>query len=535
MLATTLKKLFNTFKSLQNSQYAPIIVIFLFSVIYSLVFNAIDFIRYPVKYGNIWINTVLLFILTIPLVFYYFLVASINKTIFTVITLITVFFSSITLYFIILYKIRIYLLDTFILLLQTNPHEARGVISIELIIMTISITLFTAVFLYKYNRIYSKVMFTRTKVISIILLSPILLLLYFSRPVIPYAFLYAINMYNKFQTIINHPRTDISQLPSSFDEIKNKDLTIVFIIGEAARSDHFSINGYARETSPNLKKLQVISLPNIDSIYGVTNRAVPLMMTRATKDNEDVTYKENSFISLFNKHKFTTAWISNQDLIDNSYSNIASFANEASIKKQIIWSKKDNKDFSVTNAAILDENMLPELDELLKIKNRKLIVLHCMGSHWEFHKHYPVTFIKFTPICTTSNVSRCDRDELVNNYDNSILYADYFISQVIQRLMNKYAIVIYCSDHGEFLGEDGYYGHIPGIQRKEITNPAMFVWMSDEYKKRNPEKYSNLLKNKNKHLPIYILFHSILDAASIQSEVVDNSLSIFSTVSTKHN
>ncbi|MCX8125278.1 MAG: lipid A phosphoethanolamine transferase [Spirochaetes bacterium] len=528
MIKTIFESLRSKWVSFINTKYGNIIVILIFSIIYSLVFNAIDFMRYPVKYGNTFLNTLLLFILTIPLVFYFFLVVSINKTLFTVVTLLTTFLSSMMLYFIIVYKVRIYLFDTFILLLQTNPHEAKGVLSFDLVIMTLTITLCAALFLYAYNKFYNPAIGKQIKIILIFILSPILLVLYFSRPVMPYAFFYAINMYNKYQTIIHQPRTDISKLPSFFNKEKNSDLTVVFIIGEAARADHFSINGYTRKTSPNLEKLQVVSLPNIDSIYGVTNKSVPLMMTRATKEKEDITYKETSFVSLFNKHGFTTAWISNQDLIDNSYSNIAAFANEASIKKQIIWNKKDNKNFSVTNASILDENMLPELDELMKIKNRKLIILHCMGSHWEFHKHYPDTFRKYMPICTTSNVSRCNHDELINNYDNSILYADYFISEVIRRLQNTNAIVIYCSDHGEFLGEDGYYGHIPGIHRKEITNPAMFVWMSDEYKKRNPEKYTNLLKNKNKHLPTYIIFHSILDAASIYSKAADYTLSIFS-------
>lgn len=527
-MKTMLKKIFTPCSSFQNTKYGNIIIILVFSVIYSLVFNAIDFIRYPVKYGNTIINTILLFILSIPLVFYYFLVASIHKKLFTIITLLTTFLSSIALYFIIVYKVRIYLLDTFILLVQTNPHEASGVISFDLIIMVMSILLVTTLFLYYYNKLHNDAPFRRIKIIFILLLSPVLFLLYFSRPVMPYAFFYAINMYNKYQAIIHQPRTNISQLPSTFNQEKNADLTIVFIIGEAARADHFSINGYPRKTSPNIEKLQVVSLPNIDSIYGVTNKAVPLMMTRATKENEDITYKETSFVSIFNKHGFSTAWISNQDVIDNSYSNIAAFANEASIKKQIIWNRNTKKDYTVTNAQILDENMLPELDELLKNEKRKLIVLHCMGSHWEFHKHYPDTFHKFVPICTTSNVSRCDHDELVNNYDNSILYADYIISQVIKRVIDKNAIVIYCSDHGEFLGEDGYYGHIPGLHRKEITNPAMFVWMSDEYKKRNPEKYNNLLKNKNKQLPNYILFHSILDAASINSTAANYELSIFS-------
>ncbi|HOJ29441.1 MAG TPA: sulfatase-like hydrolase/transferase, partial [Spirochaetota bacterium] len=343
-MKTTLKKLFTTYTSFQNTKYGNIIIILVFSVIYSLVFNAIDFIRYPVKYGNTVINTVLLFILSIPLVFYYFLVASIHKKLFTIVTLLTTFLSSIALYFIIVYKVRIYLLDTFILLVQTNPHEAGGVISFDLIIMVLSITLATAVFLYYYNIQHNDALFRRIKIIFILLLSPVLFLLYFSRPVMPYAFMYAINMYNKYQTIIHHPRTDISKLPSSFNEEKNHNLTVIFIIGEAARADHFSINGYPRKTSPNIEKLQVVSLPNIDSIHGVTNKVVPLMMTRATKENEEITYQETSFVSIFNKHGFTTAWISNQDVIDNSYSNIAPFANEATIKKQIIWNKNSKKD-----------------------------------------------------------------------------------------------------------------------------------------------------------------------------------------------
>jgi len=527
-MKTTFNRLFNICISILNTKYANIIILLIFSVVYSLVFNAIDFIRYPVKYGNTFINTILLFILSIPLVFYFFLVASLNRTLFTIITLLTTFLSSIVLYFIIVYKIRIYLLDTFILLLQTNPHEASGVISFDLVIMVLCITLITALFLYYYNKLYHNTFAKRIKITIILMLSPALFLLYFSRPVMPYAFIYAINMYNKYQKIIHQPRTDISELPSSFNEERNYDLNVIFIIGEAARADHFSINGYTRKTSPNIEKLQVVSLPNINSIYGVTNKCVPLMVTRATEHTFETAFKETSFVSIFNKHGFTTAWISNQDVIDNSYSNIASFANEASIKKQIIWNTKSIKNYSIKNANILDENMLPELDQLLKINNKKLVILHCMGSHWEFHKHYPDAFRKFIPICTTSNVSRCNHDELVNNYDNSILYADYFISQVIQRLIHKNAIVIYCSDHGEFLGEDGYYGHIPGIQRKEITNPAMFIWMSDEYKKRNPEKYNNLLENKNKQLPSYVIFHSILDAASITSAAANYKLSIFS-------
>jgi glucan phosphoethanolaminetransferase (alkaline phosphatase superfamily) len=525
-LEDIMKKFSNFTDTLFRKNYSEFILLFIFTLCYSLLFNAIDFIRYPVKSGNA-ISTILLFVLSIFLVYYFFLLASINKILFNATVIITTFISSITLYYIILYKIRVYLLDTFILLIQTNVHEAIGVISIDLIVFTCIITLFSIAFLYLYNKKLT-CSSLKNKFIVIILLTPLLFSLYFSRPVMPYSFFYAVKMYKQYVNIINQPKTDISQFPSTFDEKKNKDLIVIFIIGEAARADHFSINGYKRTTSPLIEQLQVISLPNINSFFGVTNQAVPLMLTRATNKSFEIANKETSFISIFNKHGFTTAWISNQDIIDNSYSNISSFANEAQILKQVIWNVSSKKDYSIINSKILDENMLPSVDHLLTLPNRKLIVMHCMGSHWEFHKHYPDSFLKFTPPCTVRNVSRCKQDELINSYDNSILYVDYIISEVIKRLLNKNAIVIYCSDHGEFLGEDGYYGHIPGISRKEITNPAMFVWMSSIYKKKNPEKYLNLIKNKDKNLPNYVLFHSILDAASIDGTVVNKNLSIFS-------
>ena len=265
-----MKKLHNFIDKLFRKNHSEFVLLFIFTLCYSLLFNAIDFIRYPVKSGNA-ISTFLLFVLSIFLVYYFFLLASINKILFNAIVIITTFISSITLYYIILYKIRVYLLDTFILLIQTNINEALGVISIDLIIFSCIITFFSIAFLYLYNKklTYSNL---KNKLIVIITLTPLLFSLYFSRPVMPYSFIYATQMYNKYINIINQPKTDISQFPSTFDEKKNKDLIVVFIIGEAARADHFSINGYERKTSPHIEQLQVISLPNINSIFGVTNQ-----------------------------------------------------------------------------------------------------------------------------------------------------------------------------------------------------------------------------------------------------------------------
>jgi len=510
---------------LSKSNSKNILAIFLLSIVYSIIYNLIDFIRNPVN-GS-FIDTLILFLLSIILVFIFFLALSLNKIIFNVITPLTMALSSIALYYILIYKIRIYLLDTFILLIQTDINEAMGVVSFELIIFVLITIIITIFFLKRYNKnIHSPK--NKVKLLLLLLLSPLLLILFKSRIIMPYAFPYSIKMYNEYMINISKKRNDISKYQSSFNYEKNKDLVIVFIIGESARADHFSINGYKRETSPMLKKYKAISIPNIDSIYSVTNKCVPLMLTRATEENFEIASTETSFISIFNKHNFTTAWISYQDVLDNSYSNIAPLANEAHYKIQMDLHPQAKSKFQIDRGKMLDEVMIPEMEKIIKKdSNPKLIIMHSIGSHWNYNLHYPEKLQKFNPICTTSNVSRCATDELINSYDNSILYTDYFIANVIDKVKNMNSIVIYCSDHGEFLGENNHYGHIPGIRSKEITNPAMFVWMSQEYKTKNPQKYINLQRNKNYRYKNEILFHSIIDAADITGEIINPKLSIF--------
>jgi len=502
-----------------------IYIILFFSVVYSVIFNLIDFIRNPVKAG--FMATLLLFLLSVVLVFLFYLAASLNRLLFNLITIISVLFSSIALYYVIIYKIRVYLLDTFILILQTNIQEAMGVMSYDLVLFVLVMLVLTVLFLKRYN---SKERFKgyKIRIIILLLLSPALFSLTKSRIIMPYAFPYAVKMYSVYTENISRPRTDISKTATSFDYQKNKDLVLIFIIGESARADHFGINGYSKPTSPEIEKAGAVSLPGIDSIYSVTNQSVPMLITRATEKALAPAYTETSFLSIFNKHGFTTAWISYQDMIDGSYSNIAPLSNEAHIKVHIDINPAVKSGFSLERGKMLDEDMLPSLEQALKRDNNpKMIVLHSIGSHWDYNKHYPEDLQKFNPVCTNSNVKRCSHDELANSYDNSILYTDRFIASVIEHVKNMNSIVIYCSDHGEYLGENGNYGHIPGVRSKELTNPAAIVWMSDKYKNKNPDKYSNLLKNKDHKYQTSIFFHSILDAASIKGQIINRKLSIF--------
>ena len=112
-----------------------------------------------------------------------------------------------------------------------------------------------------------------------------------------------------------------------------------------------------------------------------------------------------------------------------------------------------------------------------------------------------------------------------NSYDNTIVYSDYVWHSLINRLRRRNAVLLYLSDHAESLGEDGYFIH--GTDRPEVRRPACFVWYSDEFARRYPDKVSALRANKNKQWKTYMLFHSVLSAADVESAYIDPRLDIF--------
>jgi glucan phosphoethanolaminetransferase (alkaline phosphatase superfamily) len=114
---------------------------------------------------------------------------------------------------------------------------------------------------------------------------------------------------------------------------------------------------------------------------------------------------------------------------------------------------------------------------------------------------------------------------MINSYDDTILYSDYVWNQIINRVRNKNAIVIYLSDHSENLGEDGIFGH--GKEHWALHYPACWIWYSDKFKTHYPDKTAALSKNRMKKYNSDFLFHSIIDAADINCKYINHSKDIF--------
>jgi glucan phosphoethanolaminetransferase (alkaline phosphatase superfamily) len=338
----------------------------------------------------------------------------------------------------------------------------------------------------------------------------------FIRPIserLPYITYFATSKYLKEKEIIREIRPSISDDARTTED----SLIVVLVIGEALRSDHLSLNGYVRETTPMLKRAGVISLPNVYSEYTYTDASLPYMLTRADSAHPGRAYAEPSFIGFFNKCGYQTTWIANQEPA-NSY---FFFTYEC---KDVIYANmgKNNYNFD----SWLDETMLPYFDATIKKTNpRQLIILHTIGSHWWYNSHFTEEFARFKPVIHSRVISSCSTEEMINSYDNTVLYTDYFVSEIIGRLKEKNAILIYQSDHGELLGEDGKWLH--ASEGLPLHQPAAFVWMSEKYKRKNLDKFEVLKEKSSKRFRTDYLFNTILDAANIQSGKIVQERSIF--------
>ena len=291
-------------------------------------------------------------------------------------------------------------------------------------------------------------------------------------------------------------------------------IDVVFILGETLRAKNMQVNGYARPTTPYLMKdSNVVSLPHVYSEYGFTHVSVPYLLTRACPSNKQAAYRERSFIDIFKKAGYYTSWIANQESVET----FIYFMNEAD---SLIYVNNGKSPYVFDRW--LDGDVLPVLDRQLANKHlpaRRLTIIHTIGSHWWYNSHYPQSYARWKPELKSRVLSANSKEEFYNSYDNTVLYSDYFWHEVRKKYLHRNAIIIYLSDHAENLGENGIYGH--GVDAEALHYPGCWIWMSDLYRKKHPDKWRNLEKNSMKHYNSAFLFHTMLDAGTISTSYID--------------
>jgi glucan phosphoethanolaminetransferase (alkaline phosphatase superfamily) len=398
---------------------------------------------------------------------------------------------------------------------ETNQSEVADLISIQLIVYLLSV--FIISILIVLNR-------QNKKGVNLAYFISILLSFFFFSLVnkyknntlnqkIPFSYYQAFVDFEFNQQRLNINRIEISE--GSFST--SDSLTVIVVIGESQRSDHIGINGYYRNTMPLVTNRGTVFFSKIYSEWTHTNKSLPLILTRADSSDYSKTDTEKSFISIFNKCGFSTSWIGNQ-IPGWSYS---SFVEE---NNYVFISKPELTVYS--NSKKLDTDLLPVVNERLNSNKGKnnLIVIHQIGSHWWYNSHYPDSLSFYKPVLRGKNFNVKYKEEYINSYDNTIRFTDIFIDKVIDEISDRKSILIYLSDHGESMGENGKWLHANEVD--EERNPACFIWMSDKYKNKYPNKETAINKNRLEHFRTDFLFHSVLGLSDISSKYYEKELSV---------
>ena len=330
----------------------------------------------------------------------------------------------------------------------------------------------------------------------------------------PYNVVSSLIEYAKQQHALNQDRitlpTQAEALPDSID--------VVFVLGEAMRADRLSLNGYERQTCPRLAaRTNVVSFPHIYSPHTYTAISVPYILSPADSLHPDWSTTYNSFIQSFEQYDFASSWISNQD----NGKTYVTFIHEADT---VIFPNASKTAFVFD--PWYDGELLAPMDSLLLAgAPRNLFVLHMIGSHWYYSNHVPPEYQQFEPLTTNRVITGNTREQVSNAYDNTVLYLDAFLDSLIMRFESRCAVVIYLSDHGESLGEDGRWLH--ASESEPLHEPACLVWYSDRYAQRFPDKVRALHANQYRRYGTEFLYYSVLGAAAIEPQDTLVSLNIF--------
>lgn len=296
-----------------------------------------------------------------------------------------------------------------------------------------------------------------------------------------------------------------------------KNLTIL-IVGETSRAANFSLGGYAHDTNPRLKQDNVVYFPNTASCGTATAISVPCMFSNMPRQNydEELAHHQEGLLDIIQRAGIQVLWNENDGGCKGACDRVP---------HQDVTSL--NLPGLCIDGECQDEALFHQLEDYINnLQHDGVIVLHTIGSHGPtYYNRYPAAFRKFTPTCDTSQIQTCTQEQLVNTYDNTILYIDYIVDKAIKLLQSKQdkftTSLVYLSDHGESLGEDGVYLHgLPySIAPETQKHIPMLIWLSEDYQKRYGVDNQCLQKEaQQKHFSQDNLFSTMLGMTGVSTK-----------------
>lgn len=431
---------------------------------------------------------------------------------------------------------------------QTNLSEASSYLNASLVISFILTGVVPAFLITRTNIIYRplfKEVLSKTALMGLSVLGLLIIASfyyqdyasigrnnkYLQKYIVPTQYVWSGYKYlkkNYFTTPLVYQQLGLDAKKAVAATVTRPQITVM-ALGETARAMNYRYNGYSRDTNPFTASDDLISFRQVSSCGTATAVSVPCMfsfMGRSDYDENRAANQDN-VLDVIQRGNVNVQWIDN----DGGCKGVCGRVPTLNISIKTDSPLCDGE-------YCFDEILLPELEKALAKANGKdtMVVLHLIGSHGPtYYRRYPASHRRFTPDCQRSDIQNCTQEELVNTYDNTIAYTDYMLSRIVSVLKSysdRYnTSMLYMSDHGESLGENGLYLHgTPyAVAPKEQTHVPALLWLSPNYVKENQIDMTCVRKTaESKQLSQDYLSHSLLGLTKVATSVYKPELDFLS-------
>jgi len=327
------------------------------------------------------------------------------------------------------------------------------------------------------------------------------------------------------------PGTRQAKLPIGTDAVRPtgaRPRLLVIVVGETARAQNWGLDGYARDTTPELRQAGVINFTDTRSCGTATEVSLPCMFSPWGRHdyNERKIRAHQSLLHVLDRAGIGVVWRDNQAGCKGVCDGLPT------------QSVTDAKDPELCNSQrCWDGILLEDLDDALAMASTrggdKVLILHMLGNHGpSYYERYPPAFARFAPACQVPDLGRCSQQEIVNAYDNAVGYTDHVLASAIGKLaarIDQDTALLYVSDHGESLGEKGLYLHgVPyAIAPREQTHVPMIMWFGDQFARDEGLDVTCLRRHASQPTSHDNLFPSVLGLLDVKTSLYDPSRDLF--------
>ncbi|GAA0792749.1 phosphoethanolamine transferase [Shewanella aestuarii] len=357
---------------------------------------------------------------------------------------------------------------------------------------------------------------------------------YLNKMIIPAHIFNTVKYLNNTYFTQHLPYAERGQDAALLDSKNNKPTLFVLVVGETARAENMAYYGYGRNTNPYTEDLGLIAVNDVSSCGTATAHSLPCMFSDFTHDNynREQANAQDNVLDVMKEAGVEVVWFDN----DGGDKEVA-----ARIIKHEIPASLDNAlcDGQSCFDEILVQQLSAYLSEKVANKNQhaltnQMVALHTIGSHGPtYYNRYPKKLQRFEPACERSDIENCSDTEIINVYDNTLVYTDYVLAQTIE-LLEQYSseynvAMVYLSDHGESLGENGLYLHgTPyAIAPSQQTHVPWLMWLPESYTESKMLDRSCIVKQATQGEHSHDnLFHTLLGLYGVQTHLRNSQLDI---------